>query len=162
MPSRARRISFWFWMLDVTACSVTAVTKTTGMITRSRRVFGSRNRGNGMFCLVSVWFIPPVVYASGLHQTRRSAHATSAYSNLVIKRKSSANGRAAVPSRACRLFIWFWKLDVTACSVTNPLCRGGPLWPPAPDGFSFGFGCWVSLRVRLQILCVGADRRVRP
>ena len=31
-----------------------------------------------MFCLVSVWLIPPVVYASGLHQTRRSAYGLSA------------------------------------------------------------------------------------
>ena len=91
-----------------TACSVTAVTKTTGMITSSRRVLGSRNRGNGMFFLVSVWLIPPVVYASGLHQTRRYAHAR-------------------------RIYLRFWMLDVTACSLTNPLRRGGPLCPPAPD-----------------------------
>ncbi len=88
-----------------TACSFTAVTKTTGMITSSRRVFGSRNRGNGMFCLVFVWFIPPVVYASGLHQTRRSAH-------------------------ACRIYLRFWMLGFTACSFTNALHMGGPLCPP--------------------------------
>ena len=79
----------WFWLLGFTACSFTAVTKTTGMFTISRRVLGSRNRGNAMFCFVSVSLIPPVVDASGLHQTRRSANATSADSNLVVKRKSS-------------------------------------------------------------------------
>ena len=90
MPSRACQTFIWVRLLGFTTCSVPAVTKTTGMITSSRQVLGSRNRGNGMFCFVSVWLIPPVVYASGLHQTRRSANATSADSNLVVKRKSSA------------------------------------------------------------------------
>ena len=31
-----------------------------------------------MFCLVNVWLTPPVVYASGLYQTRRSAYGLSA------------------------------------------------------------------------------------
>ncbi len=64
-------------MLGSTAYSAPAVTKTTGMITNPRRVAGSRNRGNEKFCLVSVSLTPPVVYASGLPQTRRSATALS-------------------------------------------------------------------------------------
>ncbi len=54
-------------------CPLSAFTKTTGMITNIHRVLGSRNRGNTLFCLMSVWLTPPVVYASGLHRTRRSA-----------------------------------------------------------------------------------------
>ena len=67
-----------------------------------------------------------------------------------------------MPSRARRIYLWFWMLGSNACSFTNPLRRGGPLYPPAPDGFSYGFGCCAPRRVRLQILHVGADRRLRP
>ncbi|MFM7187251.1 MAG: hypothetical protein ACKO14_05495, partial [Armatimonadota bacterium] len=57
---------------------VPAVTETTGMTTNLHRELGSRNRGNASFCLVSVWLTAPVVYASGLHRTRRSARYVSA------------------------------------------------------------------------------------
>ena len=67
-----------------------------------------------------------------------------------------------MPSRACRISFWFWMFGFTACSVTNPLRRGGPPCPPAPVGFTFGFGCLASRCDRLQILCVGVDRCVRP
>ncbi len=59
-------------------CPLSAFTKTTGMIINIHRALGSRNRGNTLFCLVSVWLTPPVVYASGLHRTRRSARYVSA------------------------------------------------------------------------------------
>jgi hypothetical protein len=67
-----------------------------------------------------------------------------------------------VPSRVRRIYLWFWMLGSNACSFTNPPRRRGPLCPPAPVGFTFGFGYWASRRVQLQILRVGADRRVRP
>jgi hypothetical protein len=88
-----------------TACPLSAFTKTTGMTTNIHRVLGSRNRGNEMFCLVNVWRTPPVVYASGLHRTRRSAR------------------------------------DV---GLLDDETR-----------------CWQSCRC-MKILCVGADRCVRP
>jgi hypothetical protein len=36
-------------------------------------VLGSRNRGNEQLCLMPAGLHPPVVYASGLHRTPRSA-----------------------------------------------------------------------------------------
>ncbi len=52
---------------------VPAFTKTTGLITNPRRVLGSRNRGNEKLCLIPTGLPPPVVYASGLNRTPRSA-----------------------------------------------------------------------------------------
>jgi hypothetical protein len=52
---------------------VPAFTKTTGLITNPRRVLGSRNRGNEQLCLIRTGLPLPVVYASGLHRTPRSA-----------------------------------------------------------------------------------------
>ena len=52
---------------------VPAFTKTTGLITNPHRVLGSRNRGSKQLCLMPAGLVPPVVYASGLHRTRRSA-----------------------------------------------------------------------------------------
>ena len=52
---------------------VPAFTKTTGLITNPRRVLGSRNRGNEQLCLIPTGLASPVVYASGLHRTPRSA-----------------------------------------------------------------------------------------
>ena len=65
--------SYGIGICGFTAYPLSAFTKTTGMITNPHRVLGSRNRGNAPFCPVSEWLIPPVVYASGLHRTLRSA-----------------------------------------------------------------------------------------
>jgi len=137
VSARACRIFLWFWMLGLTSCSFTnpprrggplrppvltelflgtkccgftayplsAFTKTTGMTTNIHRVLGSRNRGNTLFCLVPDRLTLPVVYASGLHGTRRSAR------------------------------------DV---GLLDDETR-----------------CWQSCRC-MKILCVGADRCVRP
>ena len=82
------RLTDMFWATKCccfTAYPLSAFTKTTGMTTNIHRVLGSRNRGNAPFCPMSDWLTPPVVYASGLHQTRRSANATSAESDVLIQ-----------------------------------------------------------------------------
>ena len=70
---RLTDLSFGIGWCGITAYPLSAFTKTTGMITNIHRALGSRNRGNTLFCLVPERLTPPVVYATGLHRTRRSA-----------------------------------------------------------------------------------------
>ena len=79
MQSMRRFFYAWIDVLNAgtrdgcTGYPVPAFTKTTGLITDIRRLAGSRTSGNEQLCLVSAMLHLPVVGASGLHRTPRSA-----------------------------------------------------------------------------------------
>ncbi|MEY3601224.1 MAG: hypothetical protein RL169_468 [Armatimonadota bacterium] len=89
MSAHALRRFACFLIMGFTACSVTAVTKTTGIITNPRRVAGSRNRGNEMFCLVNVWLTPPAF-------TKHAAPHPACLPNGMFGSNSSVYVRTAV------------------------------------------------------------------
>ena len=102
---------------------VPAFTKTTGLIANPRGLAGSRISGNEQLCLVSAGLVPPVVGASGLYRTPRSARYVYLFYCECIK--SPRRGGLPRPPVLTDMNVYAMNATQLMCRL---LCQCDPYW----------------------------------